>query len=71
MTRRTAWPARLAAGWRSRPKLVRAAAGLLGLFGLLLVLVEAGEGPLGVAVVVTSLVLLVAAVALVWAGRVG
>jgi len=71
MTRGTAWPARLGAGGRSRAGLVYAAAGLLGLFGLLLVLVEAGEGPLGVAVVVTGLVLLVAAVALVWAGRLG
>jgi hypothetical protein len=50
---------------------VRVAAGLLGLFGLLLVLVEADEGQLGVAVVVTGLVLLVTAIAVGWAGRLG
>jgi hypothetical protein len=44
---------------------------LLGLFGLLLVLVEADEGQLGAAVVVTGLVLLVTAIALGWAGRLG
>jgi hypothetical protein len=61
----------LAAGWRSRPAVVRVAAVLLGLFGLLLVLIEAGEGQLGVAVVATGLVLVFAAAALVWAGRLG
>jgi hypothetical protein len=71
MAERPAWPAVLAAGWRSRPGVVRVAAALLGLFGLLLVLVEADEGQLGVAVVVTGLVLLVTAAALVWAGRLG
>jgi hypothetical protein len=71
MVERPAWPAVLAASWRSRPGVVRVAAALLVLFGLLLVLVEADEGPLGVAVVVTALVLLVAAAALVWAGRLG
>jgi len=58
-------------GWRSRPGVVRVAAALLGLFGLLLVLVEADEGQLGVAVVVTGLVLLLAAAALLWGGRLG
>jgi hypothetical protein len=71
MSERPAGPAVLAAGWRSRPGVVRVAAALLVLFGLLLVLVEANEGPLEVAVVVTGLVLLVAATALVWAGRLG
>jgi hypothetical protein len=71
MAERHVWPGVLAGGWRSRPGVVRVAAGLLVLFGLLLVLVEAGEGPLEVVVVVTGLVLLVAAVALVWAGRLG
>jgi hypothetical protein len=61
----------LAAGWRSRPAVVRVAAVLLGLFGLLLVLIEADEGQLGVAVVATGLVLVFAAAALVWAGRLG
>jgi hypothetical protein len=71
MAERPAWPAVLAAGWRSRPGVVRVAAVLFGVFGLLLVLIEADEGQLGVAVVVTGLVLGVAAAALVWAGRVG
>jgi hypothetical protein len=71
MAERPARPAVLAAGWRSRPGVVRAAAALLGLFGLLIVLVEADEGQLGVEVVVTGLVLLVTAAALVWAGRLG
>jgi hypothetical protein len=71
MTERHVWPGVLAGGWRSRPGVVRVAAALLVLFGLLLVLVEAGEGPLEGVVVVTGLVLLVAAVALVWAGRLG
>jgi len=71
MAERRAWPAVLAAGWRSRPGVVRVAAALLGLFALLLVLVEADEGQLGVAVVMTGLVLAVAAAALVWAGRLG
>lgn len=71
MAERHARPAVLAAGWRSRPAVVRAAAVLLGLFALLLVLIEAGEGQLGVAVVATGLVLVFAAAALVWAGRLG
>jgi hypothetical protein len=71
MAQRPTRPAVLAAGWRSRPGVVRVAAALLGLFGLLLVLIEADQGNLDVAVVVTGLVLLVAAVALVWAGRPG
>jgi hypothetical protein len=71
MAVRHAWPAVLAARWRSRPGVVRVAAGLLGLFGLLLVLVEADEGQPGVAVVVTGLVLVLTAAALGWAGRLG
>jgi hypothetical protein len=71
MAERPAWPAVLAAGWQSRPGVLRAAAALLVLFGLLLVLVEANEGPLGVEVVVTAVVLLAAATALVGAGRLG
>jgi hypothetical protein len=71
MAERRARPAVLAAGWRSRPGVVRVAAVLLGLFGLLLVLIEADEGQLGAAVVVTGLVLVFAAAALVWAGRLG
>jgi hypothetical protein len=71
MAQRPAWPAALATGWRSRPGVVRVAAALFGLFGLLLVAIEAGEGRLGVAVVVTGLVLLASAAALVWAGRLG
>jgi hypothetical protein len=65
MAERHGWPAVLAGGWRSRPGVVRVAAALLVLFGLLLVLVEAGEGQLEVVVVATGLVLLVAAVAAV------
>jgi hypothetical protein len=71
MAERSTLPAVLASGWRSRPGVVRVAAAWLVLFGLLLVLVEAGEGQLEVMVVVTGLVLLSAAVALVWAGRLG
>jgi hypothetical protein len=71
MAERPRWPAVLAGGWRSRPGVVRVAAVLLGLFGLLLVLVEADEGPLETAVVVTALLLVAAAAALVWAGRLG
>ena len=71
MADRAAWPALLAGGWRSRPGVVRVAAVLLGLFGLLLVLVEADEGPLETAVVATALLLVAAAAALVWAGRLG
>jgi hypothetical protein len=70
MDERRARPAVLAVGWRSRPGVVRVAAALLGLFGVI-VLVEANEGQLGVEVVVTGLALLVTAAALVWAGRVG
>jgi len=69
MAERPERPAVPAAGWRSRSGVVRVAAVLLGLFGLLLVLIEADQGELGVAVVVTGLVLLFAAAALVWAGR--
>ena len=71
MVERSAPPAVLARGWRSRPGVVRVAAVLLGLFGLLLVLVEADQGDLDAAEVVTALVLVSAAVALVWAGRLG
>ena len=44
MVERSARPAVLAAGWRSRPGVVRVAAVLLGLFGVLLALVEAEQG---------------------------
>jgi hypothetical protein len=44
MAERSARPAVLASRWRSRPGVVRVAAVLLGLFGLLLVLVEADQG---------------------------
>jgi hypothetical protein len=71
MAERHLWPAVLVGGWQSRPGVVRVAAASLVLFGLLLVLVEAGEGQFEVVVVVTGLVLLVAAVALVSAGRLG
>jgi hypothetical protein len=71
MAERPAWPAVLAGRWRSRPGVVRVAAVLLGLFGLLLVLIDADEGPLELAVVVTALLLVSAAAALVWAGRLG
>jgi hypothetical protein len=71
MAERHARSAMPAAGWRSRPGVVRVAAVLLGLFGPLLVLIEADEGQLGVAVVVTGLVLVFTAAALVWAGRLG
>jgi hypothetical protein len=71
MVERSAWPAVLARGWRSRPGVVRVAAVLLGLFGLVLVLVEAEQGDLDAAELVTALVLVSAAVALVWAGRLG
>ena len=50
---------------------VRVAAVLLGLFGLLLVLVEADQGDLDATELVTALVLVSAAAALVWAGRLG
>jgi hypothetical protein len=50
---------------------VRVAAVLLGLFGLVLVLVEADQGDLDAAELVTALVLVAAAAALVWAGRLG
>jgi hypothetical protein len=71
MAERSARPATLAGGWRSRPGVVRVAAVLLGLFGLLLVLIEADQGDLDAAEVATALVLVAAAVALVWAGRLG
>jgi hypothetical protein len=64
-------PAVLARGWRSRPGVVRVAAALLGLFGLLLVLVEVDQGDLDAAEWVAALVLVSAAAALVWAGRLG
>jgi hypothetical protein len=50
---------------------VRVAAVLLGLFGLLLVLVEAEQGDLDAAELGMALVLVCAAAALVWAGRLG
>ena len=71
MVERSALPALLAGGWRSRPGVVRVAAVLLGLFGLLLVLIEADQEDLDTAEMVTALVLVAAAVALIWAGRVG
>ena len=71
MAERPARSAVWAGGWRSRPGVVRVAAVLLGLFGLLLVLVEADQGDLDAAEVVTALVLVAAAVALLWAGRLG
>jgi hypothetical protein len=71
MAERSTRPAVLARGWRSLPGVVRVAAVLLGLFGLLLVLVEADQGDLDAAELVTALVLVSAAAALVWAGRVG
>jgi hypothetical protein len=71
MTERPAPPAVPARGWRARPGVVRVAAGLLGLFGLLLVLIESDEGDLDAAVVVTGLVLVSAAAALVWVPRLG
>jgi hypothetical protein len=64
-------PAVLARGWRSRPGVVRAAAVLLGLFGLVLVLVEGDQGDLDTTELLAALVLVSAAGALVWAGRVG
>jgi hypothetical protein len=71
MARRPARPGVPAAGWRSRPGVVRVAAVLLGLFGLLFVLIEADQGELDAAVGLTGLVLVFAAAALVWAGRLG
>jgi hypothetical protein len=71
MAERSARPVLLASRWRSRPGVVRVAAVLLGLFGLLLVLVEADQGDLDAAELVTALVLVFAAAALVWAGRLG
>jgi hypothetical protein len=71
MAERSARPAVLASRWRSRPGVVRVAAVLLGLFGLLLVLVEADQGDLDATELVTALVLVSAAAALVWAGRLG
>ena len=71
MAERSTRPAVPARGWRSSPGVVRLAAVLLGLFGLLLVLVEADQGDLDAAELVTALVLVSAAVALVWAGRLG
>jgi len=62
MAGRSARPAVLTRGWRSRPGVVRVAAVLLGLFGLLLVLVEAEQGDLDAAELVTALVLVSAAV---------
>jgi hypothetical protein len=71
MVERSARPALPAGGWRSRPGVVRVAAALLGLFGLLLVLIEADQDDLDTAEMVTALVLVAAAVALIWAGRLG
>jgi hypothetical protein len=50
---------------------VRVAAVLLGLFGLLLALIEVDQGDLDIAELVTSLVLVSAAAALMWAGQLG
>jgi hypothetical protein len=71
MAGRSARPAVLTSRWRSRPGVVRVAAVLFGLFGLLLVLVEADQGDLDATELVTALVLVSAAAALVWAGRLG
>jgi hypothetical protein len=71
MAERSPRPAIPARGWRSRPGVVRVAAVLLGLFGLLLVLVEGDQGDLDAAELGVALVLVSAAVALVWAGRLG
>src|SRR4030095_2491736 len=71
MVERSAWPAVLAAGWRSRPGVVRGAAVLRGLLGVLPALVEAEQGDLDAAEVVTALVLVATAVSLIWAGRLG
>jgi hypothetical protein len=71
MAERSARPAVPTGGWRSRPGVVRVAAVLLGLFGLLLLLIEADQGDLDAAEVATGLMLVAAAVALVWAGRLG
>jgi hypothetical protein len=71
MAERSTRPAVPARGWRSRPGVVRVAAVLLGLFGLLLVLVEGDQGDLDAAELVTALMLVSAAAALVWAGRLG
>jgi hypothetical protein len=71
MAERPTRPAVRAGGWRSRPGVVRVAAVLLGLFGLVLVLIEADQGDLDAVEVVTALVLVAAAVALIWAGRLG
>jgi hypothetical protein len=71
MAERSARPVVLASRWRSRPGVVRVAAVLLGLFGLLLALVEADQADLDAAELVTALVLVSTAAALVWAGRLG
>jgi hypothetical protein len=71
MAERSGRPPVLAGGWRSRPGVVRVAAVLLGLFGLLLVLIDAEQGDLDATEVVTALVLASAAAALIWAGRLG
>jgi hypothetical protein len=71
MTERSARPAVPAGGWRSRPGVVRVAAVLLGLFGLLLALIEADQGDLDAVEAVAGLVLVAAAAALVWGGRLG
>jgi hypothetical protein len=71
MAERSTRPPVLAGGWRSRPGVVRVAAVLLGLFGLMLVLIEGDQGDLDLGELVAALVLLSAAAALVWAGRLG
>jgi hypothetical protein len=71
MAERSVRPVALASRWRSRPGVVRVAAVLLGLFGLLLALVEADQVDLDAAELVTALVLVSTAAALVWAGRLG
>ena len=58
-------------GWRSRPVVVLVAAALLGLFGLLLLVVERDQGDLDPGELVAALVLVAAAAALVGAGRLG
>jgi hypothetical protein len=71
MAERSTRRAARAGGWRSRPGVVRVAAVLLGLFGLLLLLIEADQGDLDAAELMTALVLVSAAAAVVWAGRLG
>jgi hypothetical protein len=71
MAKQSARPAVLAGAGGPRPGVVRAAAVLLGLFGLLLLLIEAGQRDVDVAEAAAALVLAAAAAALIWAGRLG